>query len=325
MINYSIIIPHYNIPQLLQRCLDSIPQRKDLEIIVVDDNSNDSIVDFENFPGKNRSDITYIFNKENKGAGFSRNMAISLAKGKWILCVDADDFLLPDAFIHLAKYINEEQDVIIFKAESCLSNDVSKKGKREYAHRLNNLIDKCINKEITTTDILFEIMSPWCKLVRNSFLKKHNIKFDLTTVSEDVMWSTQLAVYAKKCTISENYIYCLTEREGSLSNTITLNNTLIWYDIIKRKNLYLSNLGIIDRKEYFSYNDLSIIRCSNKIIYIKYIFKSIQDKLLKPINFYKIETTLNFKYPYLYLLLGVFDYPSLNRFPIIKHIWKRLC
>lgn len=40
MINYSIIIPHKNIPHLLVRCLDSIPQKDDVQIIVIDDNSN---------------------------------------------------------------------------------------------------------------------------------------------------------------------------------------------------------------------------------------------------------------------------------------------
>lgn len=39
-INYSIIIPHKNIPHLLQRCLKSIPRRKDVQIIIVDDNSD---------------------------------------------------------------------------------------------------------------------------------------------------------------------------------------------------------------------------------------------------------------------------------------------
>ena len=50
MINYSIIIPHKNIPNLLQRCLDSIPNREDVQIIVVDDNSDPNIVDFDKFP-----------------------------------------------------------------------------------------------------------------------------------------------------------------------------------------------------------------------------------------------------------------------------------
>ena len=51
MINYSIIIPHKNIPNLLQRCLDSIPNREDVQIIVVDDNSDPNIVDFDKFHG----------------------------------------------------------------------------------------------------------------------------------------------------------------------------------------------------------------------------------------------------------------------------------
>jgi len=40
---YSIIIPHKNIPELLIRCIESIPSKNDIEIIVVDDNS-DSII-----------------------------------------------------------------------------------------------------------------------------------------------------------------------------------------------------------------------------------------------------------------------------------------
>ena len=38
--NYSVIIPHYNIVPLLERCLKSIPDREDIQIVVVDDNSN---------------------------------------------------------------------------------------------------------------------------------------------------------------------------------------------------------------------------------------------------------------------------------------------
>jgi len=41
MIYYSFVIPHYNTPDLLQRLIDSIPQREDIEVIVVDDNSDD--------------------------------------------------------------------------------------------------------------------------------------------------------------------------------------------------------------------------------------------------------------------------------------------
>lgn len=51
---YSIIIPHKITPNLLQRLLDSIPQRDDLAVIVVNDNSSPSTVDFRHFPGHDR-------------------------------------------------------------------------------------------------------------------------------------------------------------------------------------------------------------------------------------------------------------------------------
>ena len=52
IINYSIIIPHKNIPDLLKTCLDSILVRKNIEIIIAEDNSSDDIVKKSVFPGK---------------------------------------------------------------------------------------------------------------------------------------------------------------------------------------------------------------------------------------------------------------------------------
>lgn len=92
MVNYSIIIPHKNIPDLLQRCLDSISPREDVQVIVVDDNSDLLIVDFEHFPGIDRDDVELIFPKDGKGAGYTRNVGLDHAVGKWLLFVDADDF-----------------------------------------------------------------------------------------------------------------------------------------------------------------------------------------------------------------------------------------
>lgn len=47
---FSVIIPHYGIPELLRRCLASIPDRADLEVIVVDDCSPDGETYPERYP-----------------------------------------------------------------------------------------------------------------------------------------------------------------------------------------------------------------------------------------------------------------------------------
>ena len=99
--NFTIIIPHRNTPKLLKRLIDSIPERDDLEVIIVDDCSDADIVDFEHFPGKDRNNCKCILNQECHGAGYTRNCALSLAEGKWVLFADSDDFfnLGFDAFL----------------------------------------------------------------------------------------------------------------------------------------------------------------------------------------------------------------------------------
>lgn len=73
MIAYTFIIPHKNSPDLLQKCLDSIPRRDDVQIIVVDDNSDAGKVDFDHFPGLDDPTVEVYLTKEGKGAGYARN------------------------------------------------------------------------------------------------------------------------------------------------------------------------------------------------------------------------------------------------------------
>ena len=57
-INFTIVIPHKNVPDLLERLISSIPFREDLEIIVVDDHSDADVV--ERLRKLERGNITII-------------------------------------------------------------------------------------------------------------------------------------------------------------------------------------------------------------------------------------------------------------------------
>lgn len=74
--HYSIIIPHKNTPRLLERCLYSIPTWDEIQIIIIDDNSNSESVDFSHFPGNGRKNTEVLFTKEGKGAGYARNIGL---------------------------------------------------------------------------------------------------------------------------------------------------------------------------------------------------------------------------------------------------------
>ena len=88
-INYSIIIPHKNNLELLRRCLISIPNRTDIQRIVVDDCSAQSTV--KELLKLEDNSTKIILTTENKGAGYARNIGLKNAVGEWIVFADSDD------------------------------------------------------------------------------------------------------------------------------------------------------------------------------------------------------------------------------------------
>ena len=323
-INYSIVIPHHNIPNLLQRALNSIPKREDIEVIVVDDNSNPANVDFKHFPGLDRSNTHCVFMKNKGGAGIARNTAISIAKGKWILCIDADDFFLNDAFEKIDKYLNSDSDVVVFKAESRMSDDLTRKGTRHHAQQLCDYIDECITGKREVRDLLFSIWSPWCKLVKRELLVNNKITFATTPVSEDVIWCTGIAIHCKSAEVSSDYIYCLTEREGSLTSDVNVKKLMIWCDVLKERNVYLHKYKYDKYYFYFSYEELIFLRNKGVFTYIKFCTKCLYYGILKPCTMYSIEAKFNFRYPYLFLLLGLLRFPKINKSSFLYKLWKKI-
>src|SRR5699024_8599309 len=93
MINLSIIIPHYNSINTLQYLLESIPNYKDIEVIVIDDHSNaESKKELIEIGKKKSTNIKFLNNEPHKiGAGACRNIGLDKASGKWLLFADADD------------------------------------------------------------------------------------------------------------------------------------------------------------------------------------------------------------------------------------------
>ncbi len=93
--HFSIIIPTYNRPQLLQRAIKSVLTQsfENYEIIVVDDGSNKDIASvIENFCDHR---IIYFRHEQSRGASAARNTGIQNARGTWLSFLDDDDEFLP--------------------------------------------------------------------------------------------------------------------------------------------------------------------------------------------------------------------------------------
>ena len=118
----SICIPVYNVCPYLARCLSSVLRQHydTLEVILVDDASTDGSLDelrriAASFPER---EIQILCNNVHRGSPFSRRRSIEAAKGEYLLCVDADDILLPHAVEHLlAKALETNADIVCGQIE----------------------------------------------------------------------------------------------------------------------------------------------------------------------------------------------------------------
>lgn len=91
----SVIIPVYNTEEYLGNCLTSICTQtlEDLEIICINDASEDNSLNILNdFANKDKR-IKVINFRLNKGAAVARNNGIKIAKGEFISFIDSDDYL----------------------------------------------------------------------------------------------------------------------------------------------------------------------------------------------------------------------------------------
>ena len=87
--DFSVIVPTWRgAIKYLPRLFDSIPEKEEIEIIVVD-NSKDPVSKTEI---QSEREITLLHSAPERHAGGSRNDGMAVAKGKWLLFADSDDF-----------------------------------------------------------------------------------------------------------------------------------------------------------------------------------------------------------------------------------------
>lgn len=111
----SVVIPLYNKEKTIEQSLHSVLRQKDceFEIVVVDDGSTDNSV--EQVKKINDTRVRLVSQK-NGGPGAARNTGAKAAKGDWIVFLDADDELLPNALKSFAKAILAHPNIDIFDA-----------------------------------------------------------------------------------------------------------------------------------------------------------------------------------------------------------------
>lgn len=152
----TVYIPTYNRVKLLKRAVESVLSQDyhNIELIVVDDRSTDTTVDYLHAIVKNDKRVKYFINEENSGACVSRNKAIFAAKGKFITGLDDDDYFLPNrisSFVNIWDNIPEDCIALYSNIFNKLDdNNIKKSKKKKQCSHLELICANWIGNQIFT-------------------------------------------------------------------------------------------------------------------------------------------------------------------------------
>lgn len=261
----SIIIPVYNVQNYLEDCLNSVLQQtyKNIEIIIVDDGSTDNSPEILRKYNSIYKNILVVFQKKNAGQGRARNIGIEHANGKYILFVDADDFIEQEAINYLIKEIGEKDiDLIRFNAQSFSSGDQEiKRNNYEFSKYLKE--EKTYFKSDFKNVYLSFVPSPVLYLFKKKIITKNKITFPENIIHEDEQFSAMIFFYSSNCIYVNKFFYNRRYRSGSTMTESTKTQ--------KQKSFY-AYVQIIDYYETFLENKKN---SNNEKKFIKYRINSI--------------------------------------------------
>lgn len=234
---YSIIIPHYNIPKLLSRCLRSIPEREDVQVIVVDDWSEGRETFLETIPELHRSNVEFYIADKHAGGGHARNYGLEKAAGKYLIFADADDFFNICFEEILDEYKDSDADMIFFNANSVYTEDYTRCNRADHLNRfISSYYASANDAEML---LRYSFGEPWSRIIKHSMVKENGIVFDETRIHNDTAFTYRTAHCAKTILVDRRAAYCITERFGSVSRQKSVDLMLASVDVFAKKNRFL--------------------------------------------------------------------------------------
>ena len=226
-VDISIIVPVYNGQDYLSRCLESIFNQRfsgTFEVIAVEDCSTDNSLEVLKGYKQTRTELIVLEHKTNKRLSAVRSTGMKAAQGEYVMHVDQDDWLLPNALEKLyAKCKETDADVIVYDYFI-----KSNQGVRTHPNK--------IKREIITTDkdkvhhLFFG--SCWTKIVKRSLTEDMIYSSTKSTNSaEDLIYCTEILLRAEKICLFPQNLYTYFKNEASMTNSIKpfnyLNNQVI--------------------------------------------------------------------------------------------------
>lgn len=284
----SIIVPVYNVEKYLDRCVSSLRNQtlKDIEIILVDDESSDSSPamcdEFANLDSRIK-----VIHKKNEGAGIARNAALEVVTGEYIGFADSDDYVHEDMFETLYKKAVEYNSDLVMSGVLYVGGIMFKSEQ------------ECIRKTYFENDTHFETieelrelkmgivgsmpedeedskygMSVWKNLFKSDIIKDNHITFqsERQMMSEDALFMIDYISCIKRATGIKEAFYNYCRNEDSISKSYKkdrLEKSLVFATEVEKR--FEKDISKEQYKPYIYrfWQAMCRVICSQEIMYAK--------------------------------------------------------
>ncbi len=216
----SIIVPVYNASAYIERCVNSFYAQEmdenEFEVILIDDGSPDdsaSIIQERLMP--QHSNIT-LLRQENAGQGRARNHGLSYAKGKYILFVDSDDYLIEKTISRIITIAEKHQlDLCVFTMYA-----LDKHNKGGIYHQEQPLYQVLTGLDYIVNGLMFD--SACNKLYLRDIITSTQTSFKENMTHEDTEFNIQLFPHLKRVLFTDicAYVYCWNEDSTDRSRNV---------------------------------------------------------------------------------------------------------
>ena len=282
---FTIIVPVYNVEKYLKKCINSVVNQnigfENIELILVNDGSIDNSGKIcEEFSEKYKN-IVYI-NQSNKGVSYTRNNSMKIAKGKYILFLDSDDYIshntCKDIYDFYENHYNEV-DVVTYPIMQVKKGTVAMHYRyKKFFKNGTSVYDVEKNPYIIQANVNVVIKKD-CGVSFNNEMK----------FVEDEDFVTRLIMKKKKLGFVKSARYYYIKRDDSTNSTIVNDDKILLqtfdnYEKLLNEfhyNKYVQSIFInalrwrIEENSLYPSNNKDVVR--NKVIKL---LKNIDDELI---------------------------------------------
>ncbi|EAK4336348.1 glycosyltransferase family 2 protein [Campylobacter coli] len=266
----SIIIPLFNSCDFILRALQSCINQtlRDIEILVVDDKSEDESVKIALEFAKKDERIRIFHNDENLGTFATRNLGVLHSSSDFIMFLDSDDFLTPGACEIAFKEMKKGFDLLCFDA---FVHRV--KTKQFYRFKQDGVFNQKEFFEFLGKQKHF-CWSVWAKLFRKDLILKSFERINLyerLSYGEDVLFCYMNFLECDKMGVFKECIYHYEFNEkGRYENK---NKEILWqnYKDKKRSNELIKKLSLKSKGDEFCKRLFEVLEKEEKNLFLRYL------------------------------------------------------